>query len=115
MKSALLTLAVIVTLAGIAAAQVAIPKTILTCDPPSAGETVRGYVLYKKVGAAREVVKVYASAERRFEVPQPIMGGTEFTLTAYNEVGESDHSDPLIMPGRPGKPLNTKVIIEFGQ
>ncbi len=107
MKSALLALLVVVTLAGIAAAQVALPKTILTCDPPPAGDVVRGYILYKRAatGTGWEVVKVFNSPDRRFEVPQPIIGGTEFSLTCFNEAGESDYSDSLIMPGRPGKPL----------
>ncbi len=78
MKSALLTLLVVVTLAGIAAAQVSLPKTILTCDPPPAGDVVRGYILYKRVGANWEVVKIYNSTDRRFEVPQPIVGRTDF-------------------------------------
>ena len=113
MKTAILTLFTVVALAGIAAGQLALPKVSLTCDPPEAGDVVRGYVLYKKAGTAWEQVTIYPTPDRLFEIPQPILGGSEYALTAYNEVGESEVGESVFMPGRPGKPLNTRVTIEF--
>jgi hypothetical protein len=116
MKTASILIAALL-LAGIAFAQRPGSKIVLTCDPPPPTDVVRGYILYKQdaTGTGLIQIAVYTGTERRFEVPQPIIGGSSYVLTAYNEVAESEPSDPLVMPGRPGKPLNTKVTIEFGQ
>lgn len=101
-------------LAGIAVAQLPGSKIVLTCDPPPAGDVVRGYILYEQKATGLARVAVYEGNDRRFEIPQPIFGGASYVVTAYNEVAESDPSEPVVMPGRPGKPLNTKVTVEFG-
>lgn len=90
-------------------------RVILTCDAPAAGEQVTGYVLYTRATATAPWTRVqtFDTTDRRFPIPQPIVGGSQYALTAYNAAGESDPSDPVIMPGRAGKPLNTRVTIEF--
>jgi hypothetical protein len=40
-------------------------------------------------------------------------GGGTYALTAYNAGGESDRSDEITIPGKPGKPAAVKIQIEF--
>ena len=90
-------------------------RTILTCDAPPATEQIDGYVLYRRTTptAAWERVQTFQGTTREFLIPVPIVGGSQYALTAYNAAGESDISDPITMPGRAGKPVNPRVTIEF--
>lgn len=92
----------------------------LTWDAPLPADPVpTGYALYRKGGTA--TVPTWTLV-RRYEVANLIParviditsdGAGTYALTAYNGGGESDRSDEITIPGKPGKPAGVKIQIEF--
>ena len=92
----------------------------LTWDAPLATDPVpTGYALYKKGGTAAAPTWTLV---RRYDLPTTVTsrtiditadGAGTYTVTAYNAGGESDRSNEVIVPGKPGSPSNVKIQIEF--
>lgn len=93
----------------LAAATVRVRVTWDAHDPTS--PTPAGYLLYKREGAAWAMVRRHDSLVRDIDISD--LGGGEYRLTAYNAGGESDPSDVLVIPGRPGSPLGARILIEI--
>ncbi len=92
----------------------------LTWDSPSATEPApTGYALYRKGGTATAptwtLVRRYDTATvlttRIIDITAD--GAGTYALTAYNAGGESDRSDEITIPGKPGKPAGVRITIEF--
>lgn len=111
------TLLALLLTASIASAGLAVR---LTWDAPLATDPVpTGYALYRKGGT---VTAPTWTLVRRYDVGNIIPartiditadGAGTYALTAYNAGGESDRSDEITIPGKPGRPAAVKVQIEF--
>jgi hypothetical protein len=113
-------IALVVFLTLPASAQSASMSVKITWDAPSATEPApTGYALYRKGGTAAAptwtLVRRYTVATlipaRTIDVT--LDGAGTYALTAYNAGGESDRSDEVVIPGKPGKPIGVRIQIEF--
>ena len=92
----------------------------LTWDAPSPADPVpTGYALYRKGGTAAAPTWTLI---RRYDVATMIPartidvtldGAGTYALTAYNGGGESDRSNEITIPGKPGAPVGDKIQLEF--
>jgi hypothetical protein len=89
-------------------------KVRLTWDPPATNTPpATGYIVYRQDPATQEWVVAGKTTTRVFDVT--LIGGGTYGVTAYNDAGESDLSDPFTLPGVPGKPVKVRATIELGQ
>ncbi len=117
MKTVFQIILAILLTASLASAGLAVK---LTWDAPAVTDPApTGYALYRKGGTATAPTWTLV---RRYEVatlvPARVIditldGGGTYAITAYNAGGESDRSDEVTIPGKPGKPIGVRIQLEF--
>ena len=117
MKSLFLFL-VLLAFAAAPPAAAAPPVIKLTWNAPAESEPQpTGYNLWRQhtngTAVAYTLVRRYDSTERLLDITTD--GPGTYALSAFNEVGESDVSEPVVIPRRPGVPLGVRVVIELQQ